>query len=240
MREKQFGLQARRFDAFLGQKIRALLNGFKNRHADNLNRSDTLEQAARDCQNQVMTVRIKMFPVALWLAVFGTACAADNPKSTGGKTMNIQITSAAFASGQPIPAKYTCDGQDVSPPLKWSNAPANTKSFALIADDPDAPAGTWVHWMLYDLTATTTELAENTSKSQQLPGGAKQGLNSWPHLGYDGPCPPRGKPHRYFFKLYALDALLDLKPGATKRDLLKAMEGHILAEGQLMGTYQRK
>jgi Raf kinase inhibitor-like YbhB/YbcL family protein len=240
MREKQFGLQARRFDAFFGQKIRALLDCFKNRHADNLNRSDTLEQAARDCQNQVMNVRIKMFPVALGLAVFGTACGADNTKSAGDKTMNIQIISVAFAGGQPIPAKYTCDGQDVSPPLKWSNAPANTKSFALIADDPDAPGGTWVHWVLYDLPATTTELAENTPKSQQLPGGAKQGLNSWPRLGYGGPCPPRGKPHRYFFKLYALDTLLDLKPGATKKDLLKAMEGHVLGEGQLMGTYQRK
>jgi Raf kinase inhibitor-like YbhB/YbcL family protein len=240
MREKQFGLQARRFDAFLGQKIRALLNCFKNRHADNLNRSDALEQAARDCQNQVMNVRIKMFPVALWLAVFGAACGADNAKSAGGETMNIQITSVAFASGQPIPAKYTCDGQDVSPPLKWSNAPANTKSFALIADDPDAPVGTWVHWVLYDLPPNTTELPEGMAKTQVVSNGAKQGLNSWPRLGYGGPCPPPGKPHRYFFKLYALDTILNLKPGATKKDLLKGMEGHVLAEGQWMGTYQRQ
>ena len=154
--------------------------------------------------------------------------------------MSIQITSTAFSEGQPISQKYTCQGNDFSPPLAWTNTPPNTKSLALIMDDPDAPAGTWVHWVLYDLPATTTELAENTPKSAQLPGGTKQGLNSWPRLGYNGPCPPSGKPHRYFFKLYALDTMLNLKPGVTKKDLLKAMEGHVLAEGQLMGTYQRR
>jgi Raf kinase inhibitor-like YbhB/YbcL family protein len=107
-------------------------------------------------------------------------------------------------------------------------------------DDPDAPVGTWVHWVLYDLPANTTGLPEDAAKTPVISGGAKQGLNSWPRLGYGGPCPPPGKPHRYFFKLYALDAMLDLKPGLTKKDLLKAMEGHVLAEGQLMGTYQRK
>jgi Raf kinase inhibitor-like YbhB/YbcL family protein len=176
-------------------------------------------------------------------ALFGcwiTASCADNSKTPKEPTMSIQITSAAFVDGQPIPVKYTCEGQDMSPPLKWSNAPANTKSFALIADDPDAPAGTWVHWVLYDLPATATELAENTPKSQQLPNGAKQGLNSWPHLGYGGPCPPPGRPHHYFFKIYALDQMLGLKSVATKKDLLKAMEGRVLAEGQLIGTYQRR
>jgi Raf kinase inhibitor-like YbhB/YbcL family protein len=118
--------------------------------------------------------------------------------------------------------------------------PAEAKSVALIADDPDAPMGTWVHWVLYDLPATTTELAEGVAKSQYLPGGAKQGLNDFRHLGYGGPCPPHGKPHRYFFKLYALDTLLDLKPGATKREVEGAMAKHILAQGQLMGTYQRR
>ncbi len=183
---------------------------------------------------------IKTGLAALWLVVFATACGADNQQSAGDKTMNIQVTSAAFAEGQPIPAKYTCDGQDMSPPLQWSNAPTNTQSFALIADDPDAPVGTWVHWVLYDLPATTTELAENTPKSQQLPNGAKQGVNDFNRPGYGGPCPPSGKPHRYYFKLYALDMVLDLKPGATKKDLFKAMDGHVLAEGQLMGTYQRQ
>ena len=180
-----------------------------------------------------------LFAAALF-GCWGAASCADNSKTTKEPAMNIQITSAAFADGQPIPAKYTGDGQDVSPPLRWTNAPANTRSFALIADDPDAPVGTWVHWVLYDLPATATELAENTPKSPQLPDGAKQGLNSGSRLGYGGPCPPPGKPHRYFFKLYALDTLLNLKPGVTKKDLLKAMEGHVLAEGQLMGTYQRK
>lgn len=154
--------------------------------------------------------------------------------------MSIQITSTAFTEGQAIPQKYSGQGRDISPPLAWTNAPADTRSFALIADDPDAPVGTWVHWVLYDLSPGTTELAEDTPKSQFLPGGAKQGVNDFHRLGYGGPAPPPGKPHRYFFKLYALDTMLELKPGATKKDLLKAMEGHILAEGQLMGTYQRK
>ncbi len=182
--------------------------------------------------------------MSLWLviALFGclmTASCADN-KSGKEETMSIQITSAAFADGQPIPAKYTCDGNDVSPPLQWTNAPANTKSFALICDDPDAPVGTWVHWVLYDLPPNTTELPEDVAKTQVISNGAKQGLNSWPRLGYGGPCPPPGKPHRYFFKIYALDQMLNLKPGSTKKDLLKVMEGHVLAEGQLMGTYQRR
>ena len=174
-------------------------------------------------------------------AVFGclvTAGGADKPDPP--KVMSLQITSTAFSEGQPIPAKYSCEGSDISPPLKWTNVPANTKSFALVADDPDAPVGTWVHWVLYDLPPTTNALPEDVARTQYIAGNAKQGLNTWPRLGYGGPCPPPGKPHRYFFKLYALDRMLDLKPGATKKDLLKAMEGHVLAEGQLMGTYQRK
>jgi Raf kinase inhibitor-like YbhB/YbcL family protein len=178
-----------------------------------------------------------LFAVAL-LGGAGPASGAEQPQST--KTMNLQITSTAFAEGQPIPQKYTCQGSDISPPLAWTNIPANVKSFALIMDDPDAPVGTWVHWVLYDLPATATQMPENTPKSQQLPNGAKQGLNTWPHLGYGGPCPPPGKPHRYFFKLYALDTMLNLKPGVTKKEVEAAMKGHVLAEGQLMGTYQRK
>jgi Raf kinase inhibitor-like YbhB/YbcL family protein len=152
----------------------------------------------------------------------------------------MQLTSTAFAEGAAIPAKYTCDAPNVSPPLKWSGVPAGAKSQALIVDDPDAPSGTWVHWLLYDLPPAAIELPEDLPKSQYVAGGAKQGLNDFRHLGYGGPCPPRGKPHRYFFKLYALDALLDLKPGATKKDLERAMEKHILAQAQLMGTYQRR
>ena len=154
--------------------------------------------------------------------------------------MTIQLTSSAFAEGAPIPAKYTCDGQDVSPPLKWSGAPQNAASFALIADDPDAPVGTWVHWVLYNLPATVAELPEGVPTTDTLSNGARQGRNDFRRIGYGGPCPPRGSPHRYFFKIYALDAMLALKPGATKNDLLNAMPGHILAEGQLMGRYARK
>lgn len=154
--------------------------------------------------------------------------------------MSIRVNSPAFAEGQPIPEKYTCQGRDISPPLKWADAPAQTRSFALVADDPDAAVGTWVHWVLYDLPPATREVSEDTPRSQFLPGGAKQGINDFRRLGYGGPCPPPGKPHRYFFKLYALDKLLDLKPGASKDEVVKAMAGHVLAEGQLMGTYQRK
>jgi Raf kinase inhibitor-like YbhB/YbcL family protein len=152
----------------------------------------------------------------------------------------MQLTSSAFTEGGPIPAKHTCDDKNVSPPLKWSGVPTGTKSLALIADDPDAPSGMWVHWVLYDLPATATELAEDVPKSQYVAAGAKQGLNDFRHLGYGGPCPPPGKAHRYYFKLYALDTVLDLKPGATKKDVERAMEKHVLAQAQLMGTYKRK
>jgi len=149
--------------------------------------------------------------------------------------MAIQLSSSAFDEGEPIPVKYTCDGEDVSPPLRWSGVPAGTRSLALIADDPDAPRGTFVHWILFGIPPQTTELVEG----QQLSGVA-QGRNDFGRTGYGGPCPPRGNPHRYFFKLYALDTDLQLPPGATKQDLLRAMEGHIIAEGQLMGVYQRR
>lgn len=165
----------------------------------------------------------------------GAGGAAEN---SGNRTM--QLTSTAFAEGQPIAAKYTCDGENVSPPLKWTGAPAGTKTLALIADDPDAPMGTWVHWVVYDLPAAVTDLPEALPKGQYIPGGAKQGLNDFKHLGYGGPCPPPGNPHRYFFKLYAVDRLLDLKPGATKKEIERAIEKHTLAQGQLMCTYKRK
>jgi Raf kinase inhibitor-like YbhB/YbcL family protein len=163
----------------------------------------------------------------------------DRAAEKSGKDQ-MQLTSTAFTEGAAIPAKHTCDAKNFSPPLKWIGVPAGAKSLAFIVDDPDAPAGTWVHWVLYDLPATTSELAEDVSKSQYVAGGAKQGLNDFRHLGYGGPCPPHGKPHRYFFKLYALDAVLELKPGLTKKELESAMEKHTLACAELMGTYQRK
>src|SRR5216117_1384043 len=159
-------------------------------------------------------------------------------ETKGGGTMDLK--SSAFQSGAEIPRKYTCDANDVSPSLSWDKAPAGTKALALIADDPDAPVGTWVHWVIYDLPADTKELAEGIATSETLANGAKQGINDFRKVGYGGPCPPPGLPHRYFFKLYALDAELSLKPRATKQDVERAMEGHIIAQAQLMGTYQRK
>ena len=151
----------------------------------------------------------------------------------------MELNSSAFQNGGDIPRKYTCDGADLSPSLRWENPPTGAKSFTLIADDPDAPAGTWVHWVIYDLPAETRELQEGVSQSETLPNGAKQGLNDFRRAGYGGPCPPPGPAHRYLFKLYALDTQTKLKPRATKQQLLEAMKGHIVAEAQLMGRYRR-
>ncbi len=162
-----------------------------------------------------------------------------NSKAEGGKKMEIKITSSAFEDGGLIPAKYTCDGTDISPPLQWDAAPEGTQSIALICDDPDAPMGTWVHWVLYNLPADTRELTENVPTDSTLPDGAKQGITDFGRTGYGGPCPPSGT-HRYFFKIYALDTKIDLAAGADKPQLLKAMEGHILGQGQLIGKYKRQ
>jgi Raf kinase inhibitor-like YbhB/YbcL family protein len=152
----------------------------------------------------------------------------------------MQVTSPAFPEGAAIPKQYTGDGKDLSPPLQWSGAPAGTKSFAVICDDPDAPrAQPWVHWVLFNLPSDSKELAEGVPAKKVLASGAKQGGNDFGNLGYGGPAPPKGKPHRYYFKVYALDTMLDLNEGATKPELEKAMKGHVLAQGQLMGTYQR-
>jgi Raf kinase inhibitor-like YbhB/YbcL family protein len=152
--------------------------------------------------------------------------------------MSLQLTSPAFNEGGAIPAVYTCTGDGISPELAWSGAPDGTQSFALIMDDPDAPGRTWVHWVIANLPADAAGLPERVESDAGLPGDAVQGRNSRGGNNYDGPCPPRGT-HRYFFKLYALDTMLDLAAGASKEDVLAAMEGHVLAEGQLMGTYQK-
>src|SRR5262245_12007849 len=153
--------------------------------------------------------------------------------------MTLELTSSAFQEGQPIPRQYTGDGKDSSPALKWTDPPEGTKSFALICDDPDAPRKTWVHWVLFNIPAASRELAEGVPTEETLAGGARQGTHDVGKLGYGGPAPPRGNPHRYFFKLYAVDTVLNLQPGASKADLVKAVEGHVLAEAQLMGTYAR-
>lgn len=152
---------------------------------------------------------------------------------------SLELKSSAFQSGGDIPRKHTCDANDVSPQLSWSNAPAGTRAFALIADDPDAPGGTWVHWVIYDLPADAKELAEGIPTTEALPKGAKQGTNDFRKIGYGGPCPPPGLPHRYFFKLYALDAPTGLQTRATKQQLLKAIENHVLGEAETIGRYKR-
>ena len=156
--------------------------------------------------------------------------------------MALILTSGAFQAGGVIPAKHSCDGADVSPSLAWSGVPAGTAAYALIADDPDAPAGTWVHWVLFNLPGSVVALPEGVSKTDAPGdlGGALQGRNDFRRVGYGGPCPPPGKAHRYFFKLYALDAVLPLKAGVTKQEVERAMRGHILAETSLMGTYTRR
>lgn len=153
--------------------------------------------------------------------------------------MALTVSSSAFQEGDKIPAKYTCEGQDVSPPLAWSEPPAGTRSLALIVDDPDAPGGVFTHWLLFNIPPDSRELPEAVPTQAELASGALQGKTDFGRTGYGGPCPPPGRPHRYQFTLYALDQPLDLEGGASKKQLLSAMEGHILAQGQLTGTYQR-
>jgi Raf kinase inhibitor-like YbhB/YbcL family protein len=158
--------------------------------------------------------------------------------ATKGNIMELKVTSTAFKEGEMIPKRHTCDGQDASPSLAWTEGPGATKSFVLICDDPDAPVGTWIHWVLFNVPPTTRELPENVAPERTLAFGERHGKNSWGRLGYGGPCPPGGT-HRYYFKLYALDTLLTLEPGVTKDQVEKAMRGHVLAQGQLMGRYRR-
>jgi Raf kinase inhibitor-like YbhB/YbcL family protein len=157
----------------------------------------------------------------------------------GGTTMAFSMKSASFAHEGDIPKKHTCDGADVSPALSWSDPPAAAQSFSLIMDDPDAPAGTWVHWVIYNIPGQARQLPEDVPKQAELKDGSRQGRNDFAKPGYGGPCPPRGGPHRYFFKLYVLDTKLNLPPSATKADLEKAMKGHVLAQTELMGRYKR-
>ena len=156
-----------------------------------------------------------------------------------GTTMAFQIKSSAFDPNGEIPRKYTCDGPDFSPALSWTEPPQGTQSFSLSVDDPDAPVGTWVHWVLYNLPATARELPEAVPKDGELKDGSRQGRNDFRKIGYGGPCPPPGPAHRYFFKLSALDTRVNLRSGATKAELLRAMEGHILGQAELVGRYKR-
>ena len=153
--------------------------------------------------------------------------------------MNFKISTTSFPVDGTIPKKYTCDGPDQSPAISWNGAPQGTKAFALIADDPDAPVGTWTHWLIWNIPASTSQFSEGLPKDAQLPDGSRQGQNDFRKIGYNGPCPPPGKPHRYYFKLFALDNDLDVKPGTNRKDLEAAMKNHVLAQTELMGRYGR-
>ena len=161
--------------------------------------------------------------------------------SPGGDAAAFSLTSEAFKNGETIPTRYTCDGENVSPPLAWDGAPAETNAYALIMDDPDAPGGTFTHWLLYDLESTALSLPEGIETVPMPAYGlaGTQGSNDGGGIGYTGPCPPPGDPHRYNFTVYALGETVALEPGATKDELLAAMEGHVLAEAQLVGRYGR-
>ncbi len=195
----------------------------------------------------MFTLRVNWL-AAIVAGLMAACCGCERSVSDrarkGAVPMSIVLTSQAFADGQPIPVKYTGEGDDISPPLHWDGAPAETEEFVLICDDPDAPREEpWVHWVIYKIHANIDSLPEGVKPSPRppVPAGMLQGLNSWPKVGYGGPMPPKGHgPHRYFFKIYALDTELDIEPELTKEALLEAMQGHIIAEGQLMGTYERK
>jgi Raf kinase inhibitor-like YbhB/YbcL family protein len=160
-------------------------------------------------------------------------------RPSGGAAVSLELQSPDFTAGGNIPKQFTCDGANISPALSWNAPPAATQSFVLIADDPDAPVGTWVHWVIFDLPANLRALPQDFPKNEQSADGSRQGRNDFGKVGYGGPCPPPGKPHRYFFKLYALEAKLNLMPGATKKDVERAMQGNILAQSEYTGRFSR-
>ena len=170
--------------------------------------------------------------VTFLIVVAAIALAKDPP----GK---LELKTTAFPMGGKIPVQYTCSGDNISPALSWSQPPPRTQSFVLIVEDPDAPAGTWVHWVVYNLPASSRQLPQHIPPGDEVVGGGKQGLNDFPQNGYGGPCPPPGKPHRYFFRLYALDAFLDLRSPVHRQNVDAAMQGHILAQGEWMGMFGR-
>jgi Raf kinase inhibitor-like YbhB/YbcL family protein len=182
--------------------------------------------------NRSFQVSARISIVALCLLAASGLLAKD----PAGK---LALKAAAFAYGANIPVEFTCSGANISPALSWNRPPAGTKSFALVVDDPDAPAGTWVHWVVYNLPSALRKLPEGVPQGESIVVGGKQGLNDFPNLGYGGPCPPPGSPHRYFFRLYALDTVLNLRLPPHRKDLDAAIHGHILAQGEWMGRFER-
>jgi len=182
---------------------------------------------------------VLLSPILLLPVVSCGNPASGSAQEKAPPQSSFRIESAAFKEGALIPARFSCQGENVSPPLAWTDPPAGTRSFALIVEDPDAPAGTWIHWVVYNLPAQARAMEENTPKQDELSNGGLQGTTSFGSVGYGGPCPPPGKAHRYFFRLYALDAVLNLQAGATKADVLAALKGHVVGEAQLMGRFKR-
>lgn len=191
----------------------------------------------RGAARSISTILWVVACVAATMTILLEASAQTTAK--GASSMAFTVKSADFANGGDIPPQFTCSGEDRSPALEWSGAPTGTKSFALIVDDPDAPVGTWVHWVVFNIPGGAHALPSGVEKKAQIADGMQQGINDFPKVGYNGPCPPPGKPHRYFFKLYALNDQLKLGAGATKSALEKAMEGHILAKAEWMGRFRR-
>ncbi|MCL7414740.1 MAG: YbhB/YbcL family Raf kinase inhibitor-like protein [ANME-2 cluster archaeon] len=181
--------------------------------------------------------------IILLLVLFSGCISDELEQKTQNKEetimKNISISSAAFENGSTMPVEYTCDGADHSPALAWKGLPDGTRSITLIMDDPDAPGRTFVHWVIYNLPADSTELTTAVPRNKSLDDSSLQGKNDFGKIGYNGPCPPPGKPHRYFFKVYALDTVLDLKSGASKSQVEAAMSGHILAQGEMIGKFGR-
>jgi Raf kinase inhibitor-like YbhB/YbcL family protein len=172
------------------------------------------------------------------LAIVALAFLVASSPSPGG-TMSLDLNTTAFQHQKEIPEKFTCKGADLSPELVWTGTPDGTKTFALIVDDPDAPAGAWVHWVAFNIPVSVTQFHEGMPKDAELKDGTRQGKNDFGKLGYNGPCPPPGGYHRYYFRLYALDAVLDLKPGATRQDLDRAMAHKVIGKAELMGKFKR-
>lgn len=186
-----------------------------------------------------MNSRVVALALPLTLIIFSSGIFRVTSATTVDEAKSMTISSPSFSDGGDIAKKFTCDGADVSPQLTWNAPPAGTRSFALLADDPDAPVGNWNHWTMWNVPAEMRGLPEGVGKQARLPDGSQQGLNDFRKPGYNGPCPPPGKPHRYYFKLFALDGTLELKPTAGKKELETAMKGHILAQGEWMGRYHR-
>lgn len=196
-----------------------------------------LDAMRRGSENRCL-YRLGVCLTILLLGSYALVFGADRD-SPGGKAMSFQLSTTAFPANKTIPHRFTCDGQDISPALEWSDVPAGTKAFALVVDDPDAPAGTWNHWLMWNMPASARGLPEGVPKNAQFGDGARQGRNDFGKLGYNGPCPPPGKPHRYYFRLYALDSALELQPGGGRKELDAAMSSHIVGRATLIGLYGR-